>query len=348
MEKQKIFLPGNLISPQGFIPVPAYFSDAKWRLGSNGVWSGLQFLGVILLFVLTLVSNGRIIGSPVWLNQVSINFLLTALPALGFLIVFANGGLDLSMGAVSAIAAAVAATSIQAGTPPSLAVILALVSSLFFGLVNGVLVGAARLPGLLVTLVMGILVRGLMNGIMNGMVIAVNDSLAGMPAFGLFMLILLAGGAFVWLQFPAFNTRSSTGASRVREALRTGLPYVVSALLAGIHGLVFAHRLSAATPMMSTTLEFENLVVMIMAGVCWYSRYGNVFGVLLGALALALLNFMLSILGVDIFAQGVTKGLICLVGLGWMYLYHWIVGLIHRGAGQTSGTADTPAAGAPL
>ena len=124
--------------------------------------------------------------------------------------------------------------------------------------------------------------------------------------------------------------------------LEAGLPYVVSALFAGIYGLVFAHRLNAASPLMGSTLEFENLTIMVLAGVCWYSRYGNVFGVILGCLALALLNFMMSMLGMNIFVQSVILASICLFGMGWMYLYHWCGALIHRNV-----TAGKPAA-APL
>jgi len=226
----------------------------------------------------------------------------------------------------------VAAAAMEVGVPPGAAVLLALVFSLAAGIINGALTGAARLPGILVTLVMAVLARGLMNLIMMGRTIGVDNSLAGMPVVGLFLLVLLAAGAFVWVQFPAFNARSPSGVSRVREAFQAGLPYVVSAVFAGVYGLVFANRLNAATPLMGSHVEIENVLVMVLAGVCLSSRYGNVVGVLLASLALALLNLIMSIGGFDIFGQSVIKGVLCLFGLGWMYLYHWIVGLIHRGA----------------
>jgi hypothetical protein len=53
----------------------------------------------------------------------------------------------------------------------------------------------------------------------------------------------------------------------------------------------------------------------------------------------------LSTLGVDIFVRSVITGSLVLFGMGWMYLYHWIVGLIHRNVTTPNGVSGQNAAG---
>ena len=118
----------------------------KGALGKlRGAWPQLAALILVLVidwlifpafFELRLV-DGRLTGSFI---DVLIRGAPVALLALGMAGVIATRGIDLSVGAIMAIAGAVAANSIAGGSPWYVAVLLALLAGVVCGLWNGVLV----------------------------------------------------------------------------------------------------------------------------------------------------------------------------------------------------------------
>jgi ribose/xylose/arabinose/galactoside ABC-type transport system permease subunit len=72
-----------------------------------------------------------------------------------------------------------------------------------------------------------------------------------------------------------------------------------------------------------------------------YGRYANVWGVFLGAINLVMVRSLMSVVGLDFFLQTLLVGAILVVNVGWMYLYHGIVGLIHRASSSRKADAAT-------
>jgi ribose/xylose/arabinose/galactoside ABC-type transport system permease subunit len=233
--------------------------------------------------------------------------------------------------AVSALVAAVTAQLIVAQVPSGLAALIGLVIALVIGLVNSFLIGAFRLPGLLVTLVVGILARGLVLEALQGQTIPVNPENTGfLPVIGWIFFILIAAAAFLWIQLPGVNARLAERKSRVVEAVRSGAPYLFSALTAGIVGLVLVNYFQAAIFNLGQNMEFDSLVVIILAGTCLYGRFGNIVAVIPAALAVTQIKFFVAVSGSPAAVSFIILAVIGLFSLGWLYLYHWIVGLLYR------------------
>ena len=125
----------------------------------------LAALGLVLLFNFAFtagffqveVKDGRLYGSLVdVLNRAAPVMLL----ALGMTLVIATGGVDLSVGAIMAIAGAIAALAVKAGQPVPVAIILALGAALFSGLWNGALVSFLQVPPIVATLILMVSGRG--------------------------------------------------------------------------------------------------------------------------------------------------------------------------------------------
>ena len=110
-----------------------------------------SLVGLVLLCVIMAFLSGEFLSlanlSNV-LRQVSIN----AVIAVGMTVVILTGGIDLSVGAVMALGMTVAAGAMLAGVPVYLAISMALLTGLFCGAINGVLVAYLRLPAIIVTL----------------------------------------------------------------------------------------------------------------------------------------------------------------------------------------------------
>lgn len=130
--------------------------------------------------------DGRLTGSFI---DVLIRGAPVALLALGMAGVIATRGIDLSVGAVMAIAGAVAADAVAAGSHWSLAVLYALAAGLACGLWNGMLVAFLKLQPIVATLVLMVAGRGIAQLITAGQITTFNDpsfaALAGGTVFGI-------------------------------------------------------------------------------------------------------------------------------------------------------------------
>lgn len=133
--------------------------------------------------------DGRLTGSFI---DVLIRGAPVALLALGMAGVIATRGIDLSVGAVMAIAGAVAAQSVAGGTGWSTAVLYALAAGLACGLWNGMLVAFLKLQPIVATLVLMVAGRGIAQLITSGQITTFND-----PSFA-----ALASGAPLGIPAP--------------------------------------------------------------------------------------------------------------------------------------------------
>src|SRR5687768_3782270 len=116
--------------------------------------------------------NGRLTGSIIdVLNRAA----PVALLALGMAAVIATRGIDLSVGAVMAIAGAVAATSVEAGYSWYAAVGFALLAGLAGGIWNGILVSVFAIQPIVATLVLMVAGRGIAQLITSGRITTFTD-----------------------------------------------------------------------------------------------------------------------------------------------------------------------------
>ena len=120
------------------------------------------------------INDGRLTGS---LIDVLNRGAPVALLALGMAAVIATRGIDLSVGAVMAIAGAVAATSVEAGQPWFVAVLLALGAGLAAGLWNGALVALLGVQPIVATLVLMVAGRGIALLVTLGLIVRFDELL---------------------------------------------------------------------------------------------------------------------------------------------------------------------------
>jgi ribose/xylose/arabinose/galactoside ABC-type transport system permease subunit len=127
----------------------------------------------------------------------------TVLVAVGMTFVIATGGIDLSVGAVMAVASAVAATSLGSGV--TAAVLLTLAVATAAGVFNGLLVSGFRIQPIIVTLALLIAGRGVAQVINGGQLIPFSNpafewlgrgQIAGVPVQVLLMLLVVAAAIF--------------------------------------------------------------------------------------------------------------------------------------------------------
>jgi simple sugar transport system permease protein len=251
-----------------------------------------------------------------------------ALVALGMTLVIATRGIDISVGAVVAIAAAVAALMIGGELvvkngvqtqvsrfPMSLAIVAALAVAALCGLWNGLLVAKVGMQPIIATLILMVAGRGVAQLLTGGQIITVyyapffflgNGFLFGLP-FAVFI------AAAVWGVLHLLMTRTALGlfiqaiginpaAARVaglHERLITVCVYVFCGFAAGVAGLVISSNVKSADGNNAGMLmELDAILAVTLGGTLLTGGRFSLAGSVLGALIIQTLTSTIYSIGV--------------------------------------------------
>jgi len=298
--------------------------------------SMVQALGMLpVLFILAIafhyLGDHRFLTSQnlsIVAQQAAINCVLGA----GMTFVILTGGIDLSVGSILAASAmgALIASLIEGwgwlGLPA------ALLTGLFFGLLNGSLIAFGKLPPFIVTLGSLTAVRGLAR-LMGGDTTIFNPDLAfafignatvpiapgiGIPVLAIIALVVILVSWYilrrtvlgVWIYAVGGNPAAARlSGIKVWQILL--FVYATSGLLAGLGGAMSAARLFAANGLqLGQSYELDAIAAVILGGTSFVGGIGSIWGTLIGALIIAVLSNGLTLLGVSDIWQFIVKGLV--------------------------------------
>jgi len=266
-----------------------------------------------------------------------------AVVALGMTLVIATRGIDISVGAVVAIAAATAALLIGgtldlkgatqtyvSRTPMALAIVAALAAAALCGLWNGLLVARVGMQPIIATLILMVAGRGIAQLITNGQIITVyyapyftigNGFLLGLP-FAVFI------AAAVWLVLHLLMTRTALGlfiqaigvnpaAARlagVPERLITVCVYVFCGFAAGVAGLIVSSNVKSADGNNAgLLLELDAILAVTLGGTLLSGGRFSLAGSVLGALIIQTLTSTIYSIGVPPEINLVVKAVVVFV-----------------------------------
>ena len=244
---------------------------------------------------------------------------------------------------MGSLVAIVAAISVQQGVNPAQALLLGLSVALLIGLVNGMLVGFARIPGILVTFAMMSLARGVGSSIAGDspLPLTISDPLvvSALKVSGWVLLALVSFVAALLVQFPTLGHKiglkpPEEAPSALARACFWGIPYVCSSLLAGFVGLIQASQSGTGTPALDASFEIQVILAVVLGGSVIGCRFGNVIGALFGTLFIATFHHILVLAGVSAFRRQLSTGALFLLATGLCYGYNGIVGILYRRQAQ--------------
>lgn len=268
----------------------------------------LQDYGVYAAVVLIVLVN--IVFTPNFLDAGNIRTqLLQVAPvvivALGMALVIGTEGIDLSVGSVMALAAAVLPLYLGYGLLPALLMVLVVAAAV--GVVNGYLLAVAGLQPIVATLGMLVAGRGLalvvadgqLKQIRNESLLAIGSAdLAGIPVVVLVMLVV-AGAVGVLVHRTTFGRQLvAVGGNRAASRM-AGLPvvrvlvttYVACAVLAGVAGVLATARLTASDPSaIGQLMELSAITAVVVGGTPLSGGRVRVLGTVAGALLMQLVR----------------------------------------------------------
>ncbi|HET6436885.1 MAG TPA: ABC transporter permease [Anaeromyxobacter sp.] len=308
--------------------VPALDERASPRVDLKRV---LKNYGIVFAFLLVCAVLSWL--SPAFLTWTNVLIVIrqssiTGIMAIGMTFVILTGGIDLSVGSLLAFSGIIAAHLLKAGAPLWAVIVAALVVGALLGLVNGLIVTLARITPFVVTLAMMSMARSLT-------LIASN----GYPISGFSQQYRFLGGGFVLrVPFPIFVFLATVVVAHVilretrlgrytyaiggnEEAVRlSGIPanffksmvYVFAGVTSGLAALINSSRLNSAEAVAGVGYELDVIAAVVIGGTSLMGGRGSVWGTLIGALLIAVINQGMVLLGINVYYQGLVKGLILL------------------------------------
>lgn len=296
-----------------------------------------KYAAIVMLAVVVLVFS---IASPYFLTTTNLMNIAIQTSVIGVLtiaqlIVLLTAGIDLSVGAVTAIAGVLAAMMMRS-VPVFVATIGALIIGAVFGYANGLIISKMKVPPFIVTLGMSGMLRGLDLVITNGLPISnLPTSVAwfgrgkvlGIPVPVFFLIIVTL--LFQWIlsktrlgryTYAIGSNEEATRLSGINTAKYVRIIYMLAGLLSGLAGMILIGRLNSAHPTAAQGYEVNAIAASVIGGASLMGGVGTAYGAIVGAFIMTILNNGLTLLGVSAFYQQIAVGAILIVAVCWDYV----------------------------
>ncbi|MFH1139768.1 MAG: ABC transporter permease [Pseudomonadota bacterium] len=284
-----------------------------------------------LLAFLTAMCVFFSLGSPYFLTITNLTNILvqSSVPivlAVGMTLVIASAGIDLSVGAILALAGIVMAAAMKAGLGVPAGLALGLASGAVMGALNGACISLVGISPFIATLGAAGVYRAAslivtearpIYGLPLGFRAIGQDGLGPLP-----WSVLLALAAVGLMQVIAHWTRFGANARAVGDnavaAYRLGVSrsgaligvYTLSGTAAALASMVVTARLNTAEAIAGLGIELQAIAAVVMGGTSFAGGEARVFGSLLGALLIGVLANGLTLLNVASYYQQLVIGLV--------------------------------------
>ena len=230
-----------------------------------------------------------------------------AILAIGMAGVIATKGVDLSVGAIMAVAGAAAASLVVAGYPAPIAVAAALGLGLACGLWNGLLVAVFNIQPIIATLVLMVAGRGIAQLITEGSIVTFNNpllvfigtgSFLGFPMAAVIALVLMVGVTLLvrrtalglFIEAVGVN-RAAASLSGIRSRMLLFFVYALSGLCAAIAGLIVTGDIRGADANNAGLwLELDAILAVVIGGTSLLGGRFSVPMAVVGALIIQAMN----------------------------------------------------------
>lgn len=301
---------------------------SKKKLDENTV-RNLGLVGVlIVLVIIGIITRPELYSDPTWVRNNILTILQQAsaigVVTVGMTFVIIGGGIDLSVGAIIALAGVWATTLATQSYGAAGMIFTALVVGIAVGLVNGVLISYGRLVPFIATLAMLVSARGLAAQISGKQTqVSANDTinniasskLLGVPLLVWILAVVVAAG-WVLLNRTTFGRRTVAVGGNPEAARLAGinvkrhtvLLYALSGLCCGVAAIMLTSQATSAQAAMANLYELDAIAAAIIGGTLLSGGRGTIIGALFGVLVFSTITNLFAINNLSTEVQNMVKG----------------------------------------
>lgn len=287
-----------------------------------------QSIWIILLFTIIFFS----VMTPNFLSlfnfqnillQTSINGIM----AIGMTYIIINGNIDLSIGMIMALCAAVVISLQPYGL--IVAVLASLATGVIIGAINGIFVAKAQVNAFIVTLAAMIGVKGLLFvytgeraiiGTNMAFTYLASSRIGPFPVPAIIFIGLLILGEYV-LRNTTHGRDAYAVGGNMDAAEKAGIKvkkhiiinFMLSGGLAALAGIVAASRINTATPTLGRMNHLWVIIAVVLGGTNLDGGYGNLVRTLGGIFVIGILNNGLNLMNVHTFYNMLLMGIILIL-----------------------------------
>jgi inositol transport system permease protein len=300
---------------------------------------GIVLILLAMLIAFSLLSEGFFTTRNIFNIIRQISFM--GLIAIGVTMVIITGGIDLGSGSVLALSAVLATSLAQIpesatlkypglNLPILVPVVVALAVGALTGVINGSLIAKFGIPAFIATLGMMTVARGFAliysNKPLSQLTPEYNfigqGAILGVP-FPVIILVVVAVLAHILLNNTPFGRYiyalgGNEQAARISginiDRVKIGV-YTIAGLLSGLAGLVVSSRVGSGQPGQGVGIELDAIAAAVIGGTSLSGGIGTIWGTMVGALIIGVLDNGLILLNVDQYWITIVKGTIIVVAV---------------------------------
>jgi rhamnose transport system permease protein len=296
--------------------------------------ASLLLVMVLLVAVIQWRSGGKFLSGDV-IYQLTQNYAYTCVLAFGMLLVLLIGGIDISIGATLALSGMSTCLMMRDGfiTNSVVAFGFSILIGLVCGLIIGVTISKGKVIPIIATLGLQYIYRGLTYFVSGTLWVPSDKMLDSYKAFALgdflginnlfWIVIVLFAVMVVFLKWSNLGRQIYAVGSNPEAAKISGIQldrvkiivYTINGGIAGLAGAMYTSFYASAQGNMADGAEMDVIAACVIGGVSLNGGQGSAFGVLLGAITVAIIGKSLSLVGIDAFWQQALKGAVILVAV---------------------------------
>jgi ribose/xylose/arabinose/galactoside ABC-type transport system permease subunit len=311
---------------------PAAGRDSAQRAKLRQIVNSLSVAGGLIVLIIIFA-----IASPYFVSTGNIyrifqQVAVVAVLAVGQSFVIFTAGIDLSQGSVLAVAAVGGGMVMVSTGNIAYGILAALVIGLIAGVISGLFITVIKLPPFIATLAMLGMAGGAALLVTNGQpVFGFPSGFSAFGSSGIYVfpfIVIVAAVVAAYFQFFSNNTRTGRYifaiGSNERAARVAGIRsprvivavYALSGILAGLAAVLEVAYVDSAQPSMHTRLLLDAIAAVVIGGASLAGGEGSIWGSMIGALLIAVLDNGTELLGISTYIQTILLGVVVVIAVG--------------------------------
>jgi ribose transport system permease protein len=313
-------------------------NDAEMRATASPLNRLFRMRETGLIAIILLLFIVMTFASPYFLTWVNMRamvmaFAVEGIVVIGMTILLISGGIDLSVGSVTALAMVVGGWLFLHGIDPWIASLIAIGVCAGIGAIMGFFVTRVGLHHFIVSLAVMVIARGFCLLATGGRPLGLftlpaefkfigQGSIGPIPLVIIIFLITVVIFDFLLRKTAMFRRVFYTG-SNERAAAYSGirtkrvvfLTTTLCSALCGVAGVIYMSRFGSAQPTFGIGMELNVIAAAVIGGASLTGGTGTILGAILGVILLSVVSSSLALLDVSVYWQDIIRGSILLAAV---------------------------------